>query len=80
MQIMERNKSDTFCKKDLNSAIALVEAASLFKENEDNIHIHPSLKRRLAIEIAKKPELTSELFKAEFLDKFLKLAINDHKD
>lgn len=75
---MKNNEEYIQIDKNLKSALALVEVASLKREGDSNIRLHPSLKRKIALEISKRPELTAQLFKADFLTKLKQMLISGH--
>ena len=57
-------------EKNLQAAIAIVDAALLGFEGQNKLFFHPRLKKMIAIEIATDPSLTKDLFKPNFLDTF----------
>lgn len=58
-------------EKNLHAAMAVVDAAILGAHDNSKVRLHPKLKKIIALEIAKQPSLTSDLFSPDFFSKFL---------
>lgn len=64
--------------KNLQAAIAIVDAAILGTHDNSKVTLHPKLKKIIALEIAKQPSLTPDLFSPDFFSKFLKKILENN--
>lgn len=69
--LMDNYSDNITNKKNLQAAFAIVDAALLSKIEDQKVCLHPALKKRIAVELAKNPKLTPALFQPNFLNHFM---------